>query len=131
MSEDLNKRAAMTDEVKAAVELSEAIVWLHRKISDGPYSARMVEVIASALSRLTEENERLNAIIAQGMVNEVSAKLSLTKAEAEGDEALEALSTLLERCRAHGGLSRQGYAERKAMDDATALLARSAQKEGA
>lgn len=195
MSEDLNKRA-MTDEVKAAVERLTHIAAQARQdaLSAETYNPRQVaeyvnvyatiETVLRALSRLTEENERMRGdperglwwtkVVGEGAshvpsgevrsikhlhpamvqpiyeahkgtaVADVIAGLVFhiaitenrerflvadatdrrTKAEAERDEALEALSTLLERCRARGGLSRQGYAECKAMDDAAALLAR-------
>jgi hypothetical protein len=43
--------------------------------------------------------------------------------QAENERAKRLLSNLLECCRAKGGLSRQGWRERKAMDEATAFLA--------
>lgn len=147
----------MTTEVKAAAtkslgeKLFDAVIFASDQSHDWSALPSDIQIrfeqsatifAAEALSQATEENERLRGdkdnLIATQMEEVVKIGLArdsereelttrATKAEAEGDEALEALSALLERCRAHGGLSRQGYAERKAMDDAAALLSRSAQ----
>ena len=136
MSEDLNKRAAMTDEVKAAVE--RLTKWLRVCDEEAFFdydelANNDIKSVLQALSRLTEENERLREVLEglAAILTETQARA--TKAEAERDEALEALKPFAVNphpsCR--DGEAFQANFGVSDIRRAAALLARSAQKEGA
>lgn len=126
----------MTDEVKAAVERLTKLVG---KPNTTPVRASVlmpqddVRAVLQALSRLTEENERLREVLEglAAILTETQARA--TKAEAERDEALEALKPFAVNphpsCR--DGEAFQANFGVSDIRRAAALLARSAQKEGA
>lgn len=90
----------MTADIQAAKERQEALDWLQRKTTDGPYSERMVGWIQAEFSRLEGENERLRKVV------RISAVLEGDLAEArrqvaERDAALTEIASgkqTLTRC---------------------------------
>ena len=151
----------MTDEVKAAVERVEAFKG-SRIASAYPTLASALAVITEALSRLTEENEREHRVCdgcgtsrsdadikAGGFVSCCPERKMLTakewhdratKAEAERDEALEALKPFADEAWEFAGWDDEDVPETSGspakfsvadLRRAAALLAQSAQKEGA